>query len=155
MKPRSLPYGATMISKYLPTTDDRSWRLFLGGGVNTGYLRLALGTGTGSDAKVYDLNAKEQQFPKSQWYHVAFTYRSADRGYHIRVWDDAAGVLVYDHAGKATAAMPLTNAPLVLGGIPLLSEYYDGLLDEVVVFKDVLTDDEIDRIRQGRYSQSR
>ncbi|MEN6335934.1 MAG: pre-peptidase C-terminal domain-containing protein [Phycisphaerales bacterium] len=152
MKPRSFPYGSTMISKFLPTTDDRSWRLYLGGGIDQGYMKLALGTGSGGDAKVYDFNGKDQQFPKGHWYHVAFTYKNADKSYHIRVWDDTAGALVCDSVGKATAAMPLTNSPLVLGGIPLLSEYYDGLLDEVAVFKDVLTTDEIDSIRQGQYS---
>ena len=57
----------------------------------------------------------------------------------MRIWDDTAGKLVYDYVGKATAAMAITNAPVVLGGLPLMSEYYDGLLDEVAVFNDVLT----------------
>ncbi len=150
MKPRSFPYGGTLISKYLSTTNSRSWRLYLGGLGNDGYLRLALGLGAGNNSKGYDLNASEQQFPKGRWYHVAFTYKDADKSFRIRVWDDAADALVYDYVGKA-AGMAITDAPLILGGQPLLSEFYDGLLDEVVVFKDILTTEEIDQIREGRY----
>jgi hypothetical protein len=155
MKPRSFPYGGTPISKYLISTDDRSWRVFLGGAIDTGYLRLALGNGSGSNFKGYDLNAAGQQFPKNHWYHVAFTYRDSDKGLHVRIWDDTAGKLLYDYVDKASAPMAITNAPLTLGGLPLMSEFYDGLLDEVVVFKDILTNDEIDQIRQGQYGLTR
>ncbi|MGE5294794.1 MAG: pre-peptidase C-terminal domain-containing protein [Solirubrobacterales bacterium] len=151
MKPRSFPYGSTLVSKYLSTPGDRSWRLFLGGLGNNGYLRLALGIGNGNNAKTYDLNASEQRFPKDRWYHVAFTYRDGDKSFHIRVWDDTAGALVYDYVGKA-AGRAITDAPLILGGQPMTSEFYDGLLDEVAVFKDVLTTEEIDQIREGTYS---
>jgi hypothetical protein len=151
MKPRAFPYGSTLLSKYLMSTDARSWRVFLGGSINTGNLKVALGTGNGSNFKEYDLNAADQRFPRNQWYHVAFTYQDADKSLHVRVWDDVAGKLLYDYVGKASAPMTISNAPLVLGGLPLMSSFYDGLLDEVVVFKDILTNDEIDLIRQGRY----
>ncbi len=150
MKPRTFPFGSTMICKYLVATDDRSWRLLLGGAV-TGKLKVALGIGSGSNFKEYDFDAPEQQLVKDRWYHVAFTYKDADRSYHVRVWDGTTAVLVYDATGIATSHMAITDAPLVLGSAPLLSEYYDGLLDEVVVFSDVLTTAEIDQIRQGIY----
>jgi hypothetical protein len=86
---------------------------------------------------------------------VAFTYQDADKSIRVRVWDDTAGKLLYDYVGKTSAPMTITNAPLVLGGLPLMSSFYDGLLDEVVVFKDILTTDEIDQIRQGRYGPTK
>jgi hypothetical protein len=150
MKPRTFPFGGTMICKYLVATDDRSWRLLLGGAL-TGNLKVALGIGSGNNFKEYNFNAPEQQLVKDHWYHVAFTYKDADRSYHVRVWDGTTAVLVYDATGFATSHMAITDAPLVLGSAPLLSEYYDGLLDEVVVFSDILTTAEIDQIRQGIY----
>jgi hypothetical protein len=69
------------------------------------------------------------------------------------VWDSTAATLLFDQTGIATARMAVTDAPLVLGNVPLMSAYYDGLLDEVVVFNDVLTVEEIDRIRQGNYAK--
>jgi hypothetical protein len=150
MKPRTFPFGSTMICKYLVATDDRSWRLLLDGAVN-GNLKVALGTSDGDNFKEYNFNAPEQQLVKNRWYHVAFTYKDADRSYHVRVWDGTTAVLVYDATGIATSHMAVTDAPVVLGSAPLLSEYYDGLLDEVVVFSDVLTTAEIDQIRQGIY----
>ncbi len=156
MKPRSFPFRGTVLSKYLISTDDRSWRLFLSGsGSVKGYLQIALGIGSGNNYKQYDLDDSSQQFAKDQWYHVAFTYQDRNREFHVRIWDEAAGKLVYDYAGKATSAMAVTRAPVVLGGLPMMSEHYDGLLDEVAVFNDVLTSDEIDLIRQGRYNNSK
>jgi hypothetical protein len=54
-----------------------------------------------------------------------------------------------DREGTATAPMAITNAPLIFGNTPLESTYFDGLLDEVAVFKDVLTSSQIDKIRTG------
>jgi|GEM_PF-382658 len=155
MKPRSFPARNTLISKSILGTNDQSWRLFLGGGADSGYLRLALGIGSGNNHKGYDLNASGQQFPRNQWYHVAFTYRDRDREFRVRIWDDVTGKLLYDYVGTAISRMAITDAPLVLGGLPLMDEFYDGLLDEVAVFNDVLTPAEIDLIRQGRYSRSK
>jgi len=154
MKPRGFPFGSTMISKYLMLTDDRSWRVFMRATGSNGYLKLALGKAGGDNFDEYKFDAPEQQFPRDRWYHVAFTYKEADRSFHVRVWDDTAGIVLYDHVGIAASRMAVTDAPLILGGIPLRSEYYDGLLDEVVVFDDILTTQQIDQIRQGSYSHT-
>jgi hypothetical protein len=150
MKPRAFPYGGTMICKYLPATEDRSWRLFTEGSTNA-YLSLSLGTGTGASFKKYDFSDPNQLFPAGHWYHVAFTYRDVDRTYHVRMWDATAGVLRLDKTGVATFRIAVTEAPIVLGNVPMLSYNYDGLLDEMVVFNDVLTTPEIDQIRLGTY----
>jgi hypothetical protein len=150
MKPRSFAYEATVISKYLTTGQARSWRLNLAGPVQ-GYLRLALGIGSGNNFKQYDFNGASQKLSKDRWYHVAFTYREKDRQIRVRVWDDAAGKLVFDSIDIATSSIAITRAPVILGAAATLSEYYDGLLDEMVVFNGVLTTEEIDRIREGRF----
>lgn len=74
-----------------------------------------------------------------EWVHVAAT-RSADTGdFAIYV----NGVLEGDEAGHANKN-PLTANPLgAIGGNPLDSRYYTGLIDEVKLFNVVLTADEI------------
>ena len=55
----------------------------------------------------------------------------------------------------ATNNIAITGAPFAIGawysgGTP--SYHLDGLIDEVVVFSDILTTGEIDQIRQGTYA---
>ncbi len=154
MKPRSFSYENTLISKYLIATDARSWRLYLGNfGVSTGILSVGLGTGNGGTFDTYSFEAEDQRLTVNHWYHVAFTYRDADRRYQVRVWNATTGTLVFDVVGTASYPLAVTNAPITLGTLPLESRYFDGWMDEVVVFKDVLTTAEIDRIRQGAYGR--
>jgi hypothetical protein len=152
MKANSFAYESTIISKYLIATDDRSWRIFLSNeSLATGTLNIGLGTGSGSTFNTYEFDEPEQVLNADRWYHVAFTYRDSDKEYHIRVWDDTAGVLLFDAVGTATWRIAVNDAPIFFGTLPLEARYFDGLLDEVVVFKDVLTSHEIDQIRQGSY----
>jgi len=147
MKLESNAYLPTMISKYMTISDDRSWRFW----VNYDYLELSMGYDGGDDFYSYVVDDTEQPMQTGTWYHVAFTYDEADMSFHVRIWDDTAGALRYDIKSQAFEPMAVTKAPLVFGNVLLKSWYFDGLLDEVVVFKDVLTDDEIDQIRQGAY----
>lgn len=149
MRLKSYSYAGTILSKYLITTDDRSWRIWLDTGRNE--LSLSLGIWGGDDYDSYVADAPETRLQLNNWYHVAFTYNDANRNYHMRIWDDAADALYYDVTSVAFDRIAITDAPLVFGNIPLQSTYFDGLLDEVVVFKDVLTELEIDQIRQGAY----
>ncbi len=135
MKPRSFAYEGTLISKYLTTNQGRSWQLSLAGPVN-GYLRLDLGIGSGNNFKRYDLNAVGQRLTKDRWYHVAFTYRDKDRQFRVRVWDAASDKLVYDYTEKANSALAVTAGAADPGASRTQREYYEGLLDEMVVFND-------------------
>ncbi len=154
MKVRSFSYENTLISKYLIATDARSWRLYVGNhGISTGVLNVGLGTQGGGAFDTYSFEEPDQRLTVNRWYHVAFTYRDSDRRYHVRVWDAAAGALVFDVTAAASWPLAVTNAPVILGTLPLESRYFDGWMDEVVVFKDVLTTAEIDRIRQGAYGR--
>jgi hypothetical protein len=45
--------------------------------------------------------------------------------------------------------MAVTNAPIVLGNTSAESTYFDGLLDEVAVFNQVLSSTQIDKIRRA------
>ena len=148
MKPRSFPLNATVISKYQIATDTRSWRLYLGS-LPAYHLKLGLGKGTGDEFTDYAFNQPTELLVANHWYHVAFTYKGSNRYYHVRVWDGTDNVLRVDREGTAVAPMAVTNAPLILGNTPLESSYFDGLLDEVAVFHEVLTSSQMDKVRRG------
>jgi hypothetical protein len=84
------------------------------------------------------------------WYHLGVTYRDSDRTYRIRIWD---GSSVVEKTGTALMNISLGDGPVYVGNIPDLNWPFNGQMDEMVVFKDILTAAEIDRIRQGTYGK--
>jgi len=92
-----------------------------------------------------------------RWYHVGVTYRDSDASYRLRVWDDTARTVV-EVAGNAAQRTDTTDAPWEIGrmtGWQGPAAYLDGLVDELVVFKSVLTAAEIDQIRQAIYTKAK
>ncbi|HSV98955.1 MAG TPA: pre-peptidase C-terminal domain-containing protein [Sedimentisphaerales bacterium] len=84
------------------------------------------------------------------WYHVGVTYRDSDRSYRIRLWD---GVSSFEKTGTVVKSISVTDAAVFVGNVPGLNWSFDGQIDELVVFKDILTASEIDRIRDGIYGK--
>jgi hypothetical protein len=85
------------------------------------------------------------------WYHVGFTYDDTDRSYALAVYDS-----VTDSTSTMTGTLPdnvaVTDAAIYLGAPSDVSgSYFDGVLDAVVVFKDILTNEEIRQIRNFTY----
>jgi hypothetical protein len=88
-----------------------------------------------------------------KWYHVAITYKWSDAAYRIRVWDyDAGALLDSDTTGNGTKNVSATTDPFYVGTSGAISRYYDGWIDELVIFNDLLNVTEIDEIRQGIYN---
>lgn len=86
------------------------------------------------------------------WYHVGVTYQDSDNSYRIRVWDDTAGdYLGADVTGSFSGSPQITGQRYTVGSEAFATSNWIGLLDEVVVFNDVLTTDEIDQIRAGTF----
>ncbi|MBW1858677.1 MAG: right-handed parallel beta-helix repeat-containing protein [Deltaproteobacteria bacterium] len=87
------------------------------------------------------------------WYHVGAVYDATDNSMKMRMWDDDAGNFL---GANATATcdgdMVGSTGDLYVGRG--LTGYHDGLMDEVVVFNDVLTDTEIDKIRAQVYDST-
>jgi hypothetical protein len=86
-----------------------------------------------------------------RWYHLTVTYNNATKAYHIRAWDAQAGALLGDTTGTTDNNVTINTLPVRLGAIASGYMTYDGRLDEVVVFNDLLTNTDIDKIRQGTY----
>jgi hypothetical protein len=149
VKPESIPSGVwhAPVCKSNVASDIMSYAIVL---QNDGKINLFIGYNGGAD---FDYLPFDTALSTGIWYHVAVTYDSSDNGMKIRIWDDNAGSLLDSNKTDTAAGdMSPDSAPLEIGrwdGSD--TRTFDGKIDEVVIFKDVLTDDEIDEIRAGTY----
>ncbi len=145
----------TIFSKYDPNGGNRSWRVKLEG--DDGKIYLQTGKDSGTDFQT-NSPAYGTALTNAQWYHIGITLDSSDN-YRIRIWDDTVGdFLDFDATGTFTDPVSWTEASKVILGAQQAdtsySDWLDGMVDEVVVFKDILTTDEIDEIRNGSYRKN-
>jgi len=135
-----------MFGKY----DDNDKRCFFVRCYNAFQLRIGTGTGSASEL-LHDAGTPAT----GRWYHVAFTFDNSNKSWKFVIWDDAASSKIINASGTATNNINAEDTPFAIGldyyssGTP--ANEWDGLIDEVVVFKDVLTAGEIDEIRTGTY----
>ena len=114
---------------------------------------LRIGTETGDTTD--DLTHGSPIVPQT-WYHIAVTFDDTSHTGTISVWDGTAGaVLGTDVAKTNFLPIHIDNLAFVIGGIDDLSlnRGTNGLMDEFVVFNDVLTPLEIAKIRAGTYGR--
>jgi len=88
-----------------------------------------------------------------QWYHVCFSYNSADDSGRIHIYDDTgAATLGADATGTFSSSMT-TDATdnFVIGSnsAGAVNNRFEGNIDEMLIFKDVLSTGEMDAIRAG------
>ncbi|MBN2133416.1 MAG: pre-peptidase C-terminal domain-containing protein [Sedimentisphaerales bacterium] len=133
--------------------NGRTFSVAIGNVAGAIKFELHLGYDNGNSAEVIRHNAGN--LVAGRWYHVGVTYRDSDKSYRIRIWDDTNNQLLggVETVGTASNNISLTNVLWVLGARSSANYWYNGLLDEVVVFNDILSDAEIDQIRQGVYDK--
>jgi hypothetical protein len=92
-----------------------------------------------------------------RWYHVAATFDNVSHTGTITVWDDAADALLGPVATMTSfPAMDVNADAFMIGGIEgMWYKSLPGLLDEVVVFKDILTTTDLANIRAGTYGKTK
>ncbi len=103
-----------------------------------------------NDGLLFQVNRPGITLNPLKWYHIGFTYNDVTRSYLVRVWDAEANVLVGTKTGSFSRHISLTEAPWQIGK-GNWNNY--GWMDEMVVFNDILTNAEIDKIRQGTYGK--
>ncbi|TET42887.1 MAG: LamG domain-containing protein [Dehalococcoidia bacterium] len=141
IRPESLNGSQGIVKKYVTTGDKRSYQVL----INVDYIRFHIGYNAGVDFTYLNHSGT---LVAGRWYHFAVTYDHTTNGMKIRVWDDYNSQLLAANATTTAAGdMSPRDARLDMGYVDC-----DGKLDEVAIFKDVLTDDEIDAIRAGTYS---
>lgn len=116
--------------------------------------RLLLGYDNGESYETITYTPTPTAFQVGQWYHVAVTYDDSDKSYRIRIWGVTEDRLMCDDVvGTATNNINIEDGDWIIGR--WVDFYnYDGCIDELVVFNDILSTDEIDAIRGGSYSYS-
>ena len=89
------------------------------------------------------------------WNHIAFTYNDSTKAWTARLWNDTTST-ASSNSGTFDHNIRITNCRIVVGGYAWGAVEVYGImnvvLDEVVVFNRVLSDAEIDKIRQGTYT---
>ncbi len=120
----------------------------------TGQVGFLVGWNNGANYKAH-WTALTETVSAGKWYHVVMTYRDSDKSYRINIWDEDAGALLSDTTGTTMYHISITDADVCVGGRAdeLSRHFFDGLLDEMVVFNDILTTAEIAEIRAGTYGK--
>lgn len=130
-------------------TDSGSPRLTLAAYIFNGTNRLKVSTSPNGPTH-YDLE-HTSTLTTGRWYHASVSYNNADYMMRIRIWDDTAQQVL----GGMTVMGPTSDMYLSDQSYLWLSinagSAVRGHMDEMVVFKRVLTDNEIDQIRQGLF----
>jgi len=121
---------------------------------NLDQLRLLIGYSGGISAE--ELTHDSTLVP-GRWYHVGITFNNVSKAYRIRIWDATASAIVgTDKTGTAVHNVAVDAGAVCLGrslGLDYYNYNLDGSLDEFVVFNDILTSTEIDKVRQGTYGK--
>jgi len=122
-------------------------------GAGTGTIRLNVGSSDGLSLDKYSVNLPKMM-QRNQWYHIAVTYQetSLTTGtFELYVYDPSDDTVMTKTIAWRT--IPVFDGPLAIGTLRWHTQRFDGLIDEVAVFDDVLTPAEIDKIRQGSYGK--
>jgi hypothetical protein len=120
-------------------------------GPGTATIRIGVGLADGSNAYYYTPSPKIIE--RDTWYHIAVTYAEGPSDGTVKLYIYDTATASSTNVTATTRNAPLLDGRLALGGYRWSSHRYDGLLDEMVVFNDVLTAAEITKIRQGTYGK--
>jgi hypothetical protein len=84
------------------------------------------------------------------WYHLAVTFDNATNTVHMRLYDTSNST-VYDDSYTSTynSGIRATSGTFGIGYAG--GDAWDGNIDEVVVFDEVLSSGDIDKVRGGTY----
>ena len=90
----------------------------------------------------------------ARWYHFSVAVDGIAKTCTVRVWDEEAqSATTYTHT--FTNELRITDASFYVGCEGNGTQHCDGRMDELVVFKDLLTEQEMDNIRQGLYQSAK
>ena len=141
---------ASIVTKY----SSNAISFFSGAYNDTTHTHFAFGIGKASDGGAtieykYDANVI---ITTGVWYHVGMSYNDAAKAWSMRLYRESDGA-VYTSSGTTTANINADTGYFEIGKADSLGGYLNGLVDEVVIFSDVVSVAEFDLIRQGFYCE--
>lgn len=149
--------GAGAIEHYVLTKNAAFQNSFGAGylysaAANEGSFRCYIGHNSGNSIETFDhATTITLAAHTNNWYHVGATFDDSDKSFRIRVYDNnASAILGSDATGNTTNNWaPREAAKIIIGAQTSEFSNVDHNIDELTVWKKVLTADEIDEIRQG------
>jgi hypothetical protein len=129
---------ANIYSKWLWQTD-----LTIEIGLTGGNLRVNWGY-SASAAEFWDAFSVQA----GRWYHLAVVIDGVNKVRKVRRYDATAGT-VANYSSTPNNQLRVGAANTTIGALANPGNYLDGKLDETVIFNDLLSDIEIDAIRNG------
>jgi len=130
----SFDYSIAIAAKY-PPADNPKMQLWIS-----------------NDGIVWNEYLHASTLQNGRWYHVGVTYQCSDDAYRIRIWDDTAGaILGVDKTGVA-AHVYVANGYVEISNDQAGAKL-NALVDEMVIFNDILSVAQIDAIRAGTYGK--
>lgn len=146
--------NAVIVRKYGGGTDNkRSFSLHVD---SSGYAAIWLGYNSGGTGET---KTHGTVLSLGAWYFISASYQNSDKAYAIRIRNIAGEVVGSDLTGTATLdvnKLSVSDTPFTIGAGKASgsqTDYWDGKIDECVVFNDILTSDEVTLISKGEYSE--
>jgi hypothetical protein len=119
---------------------------------NSGTVRVeaAFGGNRGASA---ELVHHASNLSASTWYHVTVTYNDSGKSWAIRIRNTSGATVGSDATGTLSSldTIALNDAPLWIGAAQDGSEWWNGQIDELVFFNDIVSDTEATTIAKGEY----
>ena len=150
MKPDVLDSNDYIFSKYDVGLNKRTFAALI---VSSNIFSISIGYNNGDAGQAHSFGTA---MATDKWYHVGITFQNASANassIRIRIWDDNAGALLgADYTTSSAKTINIEDAVLCIADREGDADrVYDGHKDELVIFKDILSVAEIDKIRAGIY----
>lgn len=117
------------------------------GYTTTGYIDIWWGYNSGNSSEQWTTT---KQLTVGQVYHIGLSTDGIAKSMTVRVWD-VTGATATTLTHTFSNELNVEDAVFTIGAKDGPGNYFTGLVDEVVVFKDVKTADDFDAIRNGTY----
>lgn len=148
IKPESLPASGSHYIASKVGTNENSYSIRLTYNAGTVYPELGVSQ-SGIDWVWYTYGTG---IVAGNWYHIGATYEGGTYAYRLRIYDlTNTQILGTEITGTGPGDFNCDTGSFATAAINTTIPEYDGLMDELVVFNDVLSADEIDAIRSGTY----
>lgn len=144
IKPESYQYPGHIIAKYDTTGNRRSFALVRYGGT----IHVYNGYNGGASQETLDTSYFAYN---GEWYHLGVSFDGVNKSCLVRIFR-ASNSTTATYRFSLANETNVEDADVTVGSRHGGGDYYDGLLDELVVFNDLLSVMEIDAIRAGVYS---
>jgi len=144
VKPESNQASANIFAKVDTTGNRRTFSL----AVWSGIVKVLNGYSNGALWEILDTG---YLLANGEWYHIGVSFDGVNKYALVRIFrasNSSVSTYQFNFANETN----IEDADITVGARHGGGDYYDGLIDELVVFNDLLTTIEIDAIRAGTYA---